>query len=115
MILPAMTTPRSRRTETAGAADDGTGAQAGAPTLPYGRAFIVQFTSETETSRGRVAGRVEHLKSGGRSWFTSVDGLLASMSELLGEPPGPPVRRRDATKPSGSRGGRRGGKTRPAP
>ncbi len=113
MILRAMTTPRSRRTETAGAADAG-GAQAGAPTLPYGRAFIVQFTSETETSRRRVAGRVEHLKSGGRSWFTSVDGLLASMTELLGEPPGPRARRRDATRPSGSRRGPRGGKTRRA-
>jgi hypothetical protein len=115
MILAAMMAHRARRAEAAGAVGVGTGTQDGTPTLPYGRAFIVQFTSETETARGRVAGRVEHLKTGGRSWFTSIDGLLASMSELLGEPPPDPrARRRDATKRSGSRPARRGAKTRRA-
>ena len=102
MIRAAMTTHRARRAEAAGAAGVGAGAQDVTPTLPYGRAFIVQFTSETETSRGRVAGRVEHLKTGGRSWFTSIGGLLASMTELLGEPPpGPRARRGDAPKRAG--------------
>lgn len=113
MILAAMTTHRAKAAP--GAAGVGTGAQDGTPTLPYGRAFIVQFTSETETARGRVAGRVEHLKTGGRSWFTSIDGLLASMTVLLGEPPADPrARRRDATKRSGSRSARPGAKRRPA-
>ena len=110
MILPAMTTHRSKSTDAGAAPDDRTGS----PTLPYGRAFIVQFTAETQTSHGRVAGRVEHLKTGSRSWFTSVDELLASMTELLGEPPGPRDRRPKVTKASGIRRARRGGKMRPA-
>ena len=105
MILAAMVTHRAKR---AAAAGGGTGTPDETPILPYGRAFIVQFTLETETSRGRVAGRVEHLKTGGRSWFTSIDGLLASMTELLGES------RPAATKPSDARRARRGAKTRRA-
>ena len=113
MILAAMTPHRAKAAP--GAASVGTGTQDGTPTLPYGRAFIVQFTSETETSRGRVAGRVEHLKTGGRSWFTSIDGLLASMTELLGELPADPrARRRDVTTRSGSGRARRGARTRRA-
>ena len=55
----------------------------GAMTLPYDRAFVVQFTVETDNGLKRATGRVEHLETGRRATFRSVDELLESIVTLL--------------------------------
>lgn len=52
-------------------------------TLPYDKAFVVQFTAETGPSLEPVAGRVEHLRTGRRSRFASIDEFLACIATLL--------------------------------
>ena len=52
-------------------------------TLPYDRAFVVQFTAETSNRLERAAGRVEHLQTGRRSRFASIDEFLACVAALL--------------------------------
>ena len=51
--------------------------------LPYDRAFVVQFTAETSARLERAAGRVEHLQTGRRSRFASIDEFLACVAALL--------------------------------
>ena len=51
--------------------------------LPYERAFVVQFTAETSARLERAAGRVEHLQTGRRSRFASIDEFLACVAALL--------------------------------
>jgi hypothetical protein len=51
--------------------------------LPYARAFVVQFASETDVRAGNVRGRIEHLKTGRRSRFNSADELLARIMAML--------------------------------
>jgi len=51
--------------------------------LPYAKAFIVQFGAETDARLGHVTGRVEHLQTGRRSRFASVDELLARIMTML--------------------------------
>jgi hypothetical protein len=51
--------------------------------LPYERAFVVQFGAETDVRLGTVKGRVEHLRTGRRSRFASVDELLAWIKATL--------------------------------
>jgi hypothetical protein len=58
----------------------GTGQRA---TLPYDRAFVVQFTAETSNRLERAAGRVEHLQTGRRSRFASIDEFVACVAALL--------------------------------
>jgi hypothetical protein len=53
------------------------------PALPYGKAFVVQFGAETDTRLGHVTGRIEHLQTGRRSRFASVDELLAWIMAML--------------------------------
>jgi len=53
------------------------------PVLPYARAFIVQFGAETDARLGNVTGRIEHLQTGRRSRFASVDELLAWIMAML--------------------------------
>ena len=54
--------------------------------LPYAKAFVVQFSAETDGRRGTVTGRIEHLQTGRRSRFVSTDELLAwIMAMLAGE------------------------------
>lgn len=55
------------------------------PTLPYAKAFVVQFGVETDARLERVAGRVEHLQTGRRARFGSIDDLLACLVAMLGE------------------------------
>jgi hypothetical protein len=43
----------------------------------------VQFASETDVRAGNVRGRIEHLKTGRRSRFTSADELLARIMAML--------------------------------
>jgi hypothetical protein len=51
--------------------------------LPYARAFVVQFASETDVRAGNVRGRIEHLKTGRRSRFASADELLSRIMAML--------------------------------
>jgi len=55
------------------------------PTLPAWKAFVVQFTRETEGPAGAFSGRVEHLNSGRRARFDSPEELLALLGRLLVE------------------------------
>lgn len=55
------------------------------PALPYGRAFVVQFTAATDAQLERATGRVEHLKTGRRERFTSIADLLARITAMLGD------------------------------
>jgi hypothetical protein len=55
--------------------------------LPYARAFVVQFTAETDGGLEHAAGRVEHLLTGRRERFESVDDLLLWIVALLPRPP----------------------------
>jgi len=72
---------------------------AGGPTLPYGRAFVVQFTAETDLRRGHAAGRIEHLQTGRRSRFASLDELTAGLAAFLaGGDVAPPERRRSIAR-----------------
>jgi hypothetical protein len=51
--------------------------------LPYAKAFVVQFSAETDPRLGIVTGRIEHLQTGRRSRFASVDELLAELMVML--------------------------------
>jgi len=51
--------------------------------LPYAKAFVVQFGAETDARLGHVTGRIEHLQTGRRSRFASVDELLAWIMAML--------------------------------
>ncbi len=53
------------------------------PTLPYEKAFVVQFTADTGNRLEHAAGRVEHLQTGRRSRFGSLDELRACIEALL--------------------------------
>ena len=55
----------------------------GGTTLPYDRAFVVQFTVETDEGLERATGRVEHLQTGRRAPFGSVDELLTRIASML--------------------------------
>jgi hypothetical protein len=65
--------------------------------LSVSRAFVVQFDTDTDPARGRLAGRVEHVVSGQAAPFHSLEALLAFVAQLLscecdrpGESPGAP-------------------------
>jgi hypothetical protein len=53
------------------------------PALPFAKAFVVQFGAETDAGLGNVTGRIEHLQTGRRSRFASVDDLLAFIMAML--------------------------------
>ena len=78
MMATAMGRPKTKDDGFRGGTDTG---QRG--TLPYDRAFVVQFTAETSTRLKRAAGRVEHLQTGRRSRFASIDEFLACVAALL--------------------------------
>ena len=54
-----------------------------APSLPYGKAFVVQFSSETDQDLEHATGRLEHLQSGRRVPFASTAELLACIVVML--------------------------------
>lgn len=54
------------------------------PALPAWKAFVVQFTRESDAS-AVFAGRVEHLSSGRRLTFASADQLTVILRQLLAE------------------------------
>jgi hypothetical protein len=51
--------------------------------LPYAKAFVVQFVSETESHLGNARGRVEHLQTGRRSRFSSIEELVTRIRAML--------------------------------
>jgi hypothetical protein len=51
--------------------------------LPYARAFIVQFASESDVRAGNIRGRIEHLQTGRRSRFASADEMVARIMAML--------------------------------
>ena len=51
--------------------------------LPYAKAFIVQFGAMTDARLGSATGRIEHLQTGRRSRFASIDELLAWVMAML--------------------------------
>jgi hypothetical protein len=46
-------------------------------------AVVVQFGAETDARQGTVAERIEHLQTGRRSRFASIDDLLAFVKAML--------------------------------
>jgi hypothetical protein len=48
---------------------------------------VVQFDTNTDPARGRLAGRIEHVISGQAMPFHSLEALLAFVAQLL--PAGP--------------------------
>jgi hypothetical protein len=57
----------------------------GHPALPAWKAFVVQFSRETDCAGGAFSGRIEHLSSGRRAHFESPDELLVALRRLLAE------------------------------
>lgn len=53
------------------------------PELPAWKGFVVQFNRATRSTRTTFAGRIEHLSSGRRARFDSVEGLLVALETLL--------------------------------
>ena len=47
------------------------------PSLPFRRAFVVQFRTDAELKRDSFVGRVEHVFSGQVTKFSSIEELLA--------------------------------------
>jgi len=58
--------------------------------LSPSRAFVVQFRTETEITRGQIAGRVEHVRSGQATHFASLAELLAFFERVLATVRAPP-------------------------
>ena len=54
------------------------------PLLPQW-AFVVQFRTETDVTRGRIAGWVEHVVSGQATQFASLEELWAFLAHVLTE------------------------------
>ena len=53
------------------------------PELPVWKAFVVQFSRETNPRTRTFSGRVEHLSSGRRARFTSPPELVVVLRKLL--------------------------------
>jgi len=56
-------------------------------------AFVVHFRTNTDMTRGRIAGRVEHVVSGQSTHFDSLEELLAFVARVLASVRAPPRRR----------------------
>jgi hypothetical protein len=57
-------------------------------------AFVVHFRTNSDVTRGRVAGCVEHMASGQTAHFASLAELLAFMARVLATVRAPPRRGR---------------------
>jgi hypothetical protein len=51
--------------------------------LPAQRAFVVQFSAQTNVELSRFAGRVEHVVSGHARRFQTLEELVASLVQML--------------------------------
>ena len=58
-------------------------AAAAGPELPSTKAFVLQLTRATGPTLEPFAGRVEHLSTGRRTRFETVEGFLAALRRLL--------------------------------
>lgn len=58
-------------------------AAASGPELPSTKAFVLQLTRATGPTLEPFAGRVEHLSTGRRTRFETVEGFLAALRRLL--------------------------------
>jgi hypothetical protein len=63
----------------------GNGGSSEGPVLPAWRAFVVQFSRQTEPATHSLSGRIEHLSSGRRAHFESPEELLEALCRLLEE------------------------------
>ena len=55
------------------------------PSLPTGRAFVVQLHAEAELTKGRMKGRVEHIVSMKATHFDSLGALVIFMARAIAE------------------------------
>ena len=55
------------------------------PELPPWKAFVVQFSRDSQAASKVFAGRVEHLNTGRRARFRSGEDLLAVLTRLLSQ------------------------------
>ena len=53
--------------------------------LPRAKAFVLQLSRESGPGRATFAGRVEHLSTGRRARFETLEELVAALSRLLSE------------------------------
>lgn len=53
---------------------------------PSDHAFVVQFSSDADPTREQMIGRAEHLESGRRIQFKSLEELGAFMKQVLTAP-----------------------------
>jgi hypothetical protein len=53
------------------------------PSLPSGRAFIVQLHAEADIAKGLFIGRVEHIVSYQATHFDSLEALATFMTRVL--------------------------------
>jgi hypothetical protein len=51
--------------------------------LPVSKAFVLQLSRETGPTLQHFSGRIEHLPTGHRLRFQTVEELLAALSRLL--------------------------------
>ncbi len=52
--------------------------------LPVNRAFVVQFSKESNFATGRLTGRIEHVTSGRATPFRSMDEMMGFVGQVLG-------------------------------
>ncbi len=55
-------------------------------TYPLDHEFVVQFSSDTDPTRERMIGRTEHLESGRRIRFNSLEELGEFLKQVLTAP-----------------------------
>lgn len=55
------------------------------PELPTGKAFVLQLTRETGPALEPFAGRVEHLATGRRLRFESLETFQAAVTRILSD------------------------------
>jgi hypothetical protein len=65
--------------------------------LPVQRAFVVQFSAQTQVDLGQYAGRIEHVVSGHARRFETLDELVECLVQMLGTLGTPPPEGREAT------------------
>jgi hypothetical protein len=64
------------------------------PTLPAGRAFVVQLRADADLARGVVHGRIEHVVSGVAAVFESLEDLVRCMQDALARVSQPPLKKK---------------------
>ena len=53
--------------------------------LPRTKMFVLQLSRDSGPGKGTFAGRVEHLSTGRRARFETLEELMAALSRLLSE------------------------------